>query len=49
MTSERGEVYREGNGGPIIFKLYLKAHLWSGVDPPRGQGHMAGKAQVHRS
>ena len=30
-------------GGPNIFKLYLKAHLWSGVNPPRGQGHMVGK------
>ena len=30
-------------GGPNIFNLYLEAYLWSGVDPPRGQGHMAGK------
>ena len=36
-------MYREGNRGPYIFKLYLKVHLWSGVDPPRGQGHMVRK------
>ena len=43
MTSKRGEVYREGNRGAHYFKLYLRAYLRSGVDPPRGQGHMAGK------
>ena len=43
MTSKRGEVYREGNRGAQYFKLDLRAYLWSGVDPPRGQGHMVGK------
>ena len=37
------EIYREGNGGTHYINLYLRAYLWSGVDPPRGQGHMVGK------
>ena len=36
-------VYREGNGVAQYFKLYLKAYLWSGGDPPRSQGHLVGK------
>ena len=36
MTAERGEVYREGNGGPNISILYLEVNLWLEVDPPRG-------------
>ena len=36
-------MYREGNRGAHYFKLDLRAYLWSGIDPPRGQGHMVGK------